>query len=67
LARNPVKDILPLENLQAGSRLLLYDIEGRLVKTQQAHASSVQIDLSDLPAGVYLLRTGKYLVRFVKL
>ena len=67
LARNPVKDILPLENLQAGSRLLLYDIEGRLVKTQQAHASSVQIDLSDLPAGVYLLRTGKYLGRFVKL
>lgn len=67
LARNPVKDLLPLENLETGSRLLLYNIEGRLVKTQQAHASSVQIDLSDLPAGVYLLRTGKYLVRFVKL
>jgi len=67
LARNPVKDILPLENLEAGSRLLLYNIEGRLLKTQQVHASSAQIDLSDLPAGVYLLRTGKYLIRFVKL
>ncbi len=66
LARNPVKDQLPLENLEAGSRLLLYDTEGRLIKTQEAKASSEQIDLNGLPAGVYLLRTGKYLIRFVK-
>lgn len=67
VARNPVKDLLPLENLETGSLLLLYDVEGRLVKAQQAHASSEQIDLNGLPAGVYMLRTGKYLIRFVKL
>ncbi|MCK9300451.1 MAG: T9SS type A sorting domain-containing protein [Bacteroidales bacterium] len=66
LARNPVKESLVLENLEVGSSLLLYDSEGRLIKKQQAHASSEQIDLSGLPAAVYLLRTGKHLIRFVK-
>ncbi|MDD2559428.1 MAG: T9SS type A sorting domain-containing protein [Bacteroidales bacterium] len=66
LARNPVKDYLPLENLEVGNSLLLYDNEGRLIKKQKVSSSSEQIDLSGLPAGVYLLRTGQDLIRFVK-
>ncbi len=66
LARQPIRDQVLLNNLEVGMDLVLYDIQGRLIKKQLATSDSEQIDLQGLPPGVYLLRAGKCLIRFVK-
>lgn len=54
---NPVNNFL---NIDGGQRLIqnleLYDLAGRLIKSQQPGISSLTVDLSDVNAGVYLLK-----------
>ena len=66
LARNPVSNQLKLENLKTGGNLVIYDTEGRTLKKLSIGSSSLLIDISDFPAGVYMLKTEKSLIRFIK-
>lgn len=54
---NPVTDVLHVLLPPAAQRLTVYDILGQVVVEQnvEANKSQVSIDLSDLPAGIYLL------------
>lgn len=51
--------------IKPGSRLMVYNILGELVKTTTA-TQNRQIDLDDLPDGVYLIRCGNQTLRYVK-
>ena len=49
--------ILSNENLR------MYNLVGSLVKTQAVYSTRVQVDLSNLPAGIYLLKYGSHTER----
>lgn len=53
---NPVSNILNLSDSQEISSVELYNIFGQNVKFLKTSATSVQVDMSDLPSGVYLVR-----------
>lgn len=52
---NPATDWIQVKNLTSESHLLLYDMTGKLVHQQKSTGSSTQIQVSDLPAAMYLL------------
>ncbi len=49
---NPTNGHITIEGMPEGGRIELYDATGRLVKT----STKPQINISDCPAGVYILR-----------
>ena len=59
---NPAKDfvILEFETLHESERVQIFDIRGRRVKTAEAGAGKkqMQIDVSDLSEGTYIIRLG---------
>ena len=59
---NPAKDfvILEFETLHESERVQIFDIRGRRVKTAEAGAGKkqMQIDVSDLSEGTYMIRFG---------
>ena len=59
---NPAKDfvILEFETLHESERVQIFDIRGRRVKTAEAGAGKkqMQIDVSDLSEGTYIIRFG---------
>ena len=59
---NPAKDfvILEFETLHESERVQIFDIRGRRVKTAEAGAGKkqMQIDISDLSKGTYIIRFG---------
>ena len=53
---NPTAETLVVEGLPAeDGQVRLYDQQGKLVKTGAADAARTTLDVSDLPAGTYLL------------
>ena len=53
---NPTAETLVVEGLlTADGQVRLYDQQGQLVKTSSADAARTTLDVSDLPAGTYLL------------
>lgn len=54
---NPVLDVLRVQiNGTDKAELLLYDLTGKLQKRADSISGGTQIDLSDLPVGVYMLQ-----------
>ena len=53
---NPVKDKLLLESVETLENVEVYNILGALVYTQKAQANRMEVDLSALPQGTYLIR-----------
>lgn len=53
LAPNPAADKTVLSGISNGTRVLLTDMNGRMVKTYMANSSSLTIDLSSVAAGIY--------------
>ena len=51
---NPVKDILTIESSCKNPKIQIFNITGRLVF--ESHTSDSEIDIKDLPAGLYLLK-----------
>jgi hypothetical protein len=67
---NPAQDVIYIEN---NSRVLSYEIisiEGNLIKTINNPDKIIEVDISDLARGIYLIRahskTNSVVVRFVK-
>jgi hypothetical protein len=51
---NPVVDKLYFKNISTGARILIYDLQGKMVMTEEL--SSDNIDITDLPGGIYLVK-----------
>jgi hypothetical protein len=54
---NPVQDILTIENINVEENVTstIYDISGKEVRTFSVIKPSVQVDISELPAGIYFI------------
>ncbi|WP_395062994.1 T9SS type A sorting domain-containing protein [Flavobacterium sp.] len=70
---NPVKDIINLRNAQATSvsNITVTDINGRIIKNLEVdNLSEVQINVSELNAGIYFMNitsdSGKAVKKFIK-
>ena len=56
---NPAREQVTIEGLAPGTRVMLYDLRGALVAETLAGESHVAtIDLTDLPAGRYIVQAG---------
>jgi hypothetical protein len=52
---NPVIDVLTIETIKTAS-ITIYDFSGRKIKMQKFCNENINLDLSDLPPGIYFLR-----------
>ena len=62
---NPAKESIRLKGIESNSEVLFYNVLGMMVKTVNANAEQ-EINVSDLAAGVYTVRCGHQVLRFVK-
>ncbi|WP_192579148.1 T9SS type A sorting domain-containing protein [Dyadobacter aurulentus] len=53
---NPAIDFVKIKALPAGSRVEIFDVSGRLVKTVITEVGDEQIDIQSFASGTYLLR-----------
>lgn len=59
-------DRLTIQGASEGSAISIYNTEGKLLLTKKASAEAENVDLSSLPAGIYMLKVNKSVVKFVK-
>ena len=62
---NPAKESIRLKGIESNSEVVIYNTLGMMVKTVNANAEQ-EINVSDLAAGVYTVRCGHQVLRFVK-
>jgi len=53
---NPARDQLNYNNLSLFKQVLFYDIQGKLISSQELMGGQNRIDISGLPKGLYVLR-----------
>ena len=53
---NPVKDILNISGKSNVSKVEIFELSGKQIRSEKADAKNVQINLSALPSGLYLLK-----------
>ena len=53
---NPVKDKLIISKISQNASITVYDMQGKLIKTQTLKSDSATLDLSCLDSGVYILK-----------
>lgn len=61
-----VDGMLRLTGCAGGTQIDVFDGGGRRVRSVVAGSGSVTVDVSGLPAGVYVLRAGRAAVKFMK-
>ena len=62
---NPANDCIYLEGIEANSEVRIYNTMGALVKVVNANANE-EIGIGDLSNGLYVVRCGNAMMRFVK-
>jgi hypothetical protein len=62
---NPASDILTISNCLRGN-VQIFDITGREVLSAKATTSTLRLDISHLPQGVYFLKSGADTLKLVK-
>lgn len=63
---NPATDELNILKYTESAIISIYDINGKLVKTENNSASECKISLKELPTGIFIIKLGNYYQRFVK-
>mgnify|MGYP001021162602 CR=1 FL=1 len=62
---NPAHEYFTLES-EIGSRITIFDIQGKIVKSLIAESIQQTINIGDLRSGVYMVRSGNGLSKLVK-
>ncbi|MEP7233850.1 MAG: T9SS type A sorting domain-containing protein [Ignavibacteriota bacterium] len=62
---NPANNILRVRTNQSPGRIFLFDALGRTLRQYEAKTEEIEIDLSDLENGQYVIRIGKINKRFI--
>jgi len=52
---NPASEIINIQNLDADTKINLFDSSGRLLYQSETHNSDVDIDISKLNSGLYFI------------
>ena len=63
---NPVRDALTLRNLEGTASVRIFTLDGRLVKSFEITENQI-VDISELPAGLYLLNVDSKTLKMMKL
>ena len=63
---NPVNDVFMLRNLASTQTVSIYAIDGRLVKSFEATEGQT-VSISELPVGLYLVKTQSCTLKMIKL
>ena len=66
LSPNPTHDAIILHNLNGKETIQIYALDGRLVKSAEVTGGQL-IDISDLPNGLYLVKTELCTLKMIKL
>ncbi|MCC6186513.1 MAG: T9SS type A sorting domain-containing protein [Chitinophagaceae bacterium] len=53
---NPASEVLHIQGAGIGSSIALYDVQGRLVKSDIVNSASLSINIADVAAGNYILK-----------
>ena len=61
-----VYDVLHIANLEPGTEIVVYDAHGKVVMTTVAEQATADLQARSLRGGVYLLKAGRQVVKFVK-
>jgi len=63
---NPVQTNLTVSGVNKDIKINLFDLKGTLLQSIPAQDNSTNIDVSSLPAGLYLLQIREQVVKFIK-
>ena len=66
LSPNPVHNFVVFHNLVGSQFVSIYGLDGRVVKSLEA-TEGQRIDISDLPIGLYLVKTQSCTLKMIKL
>lgn len=66
LSPNPTHDAFMLRNLHGKQSISIYALDGRLVKSAEVSEDQL-IDISNLPIGLYLVKTESCTLKMIKL
>ena len=66
LSPNPVHDAFMFRNLNGKEALHIYALDGRLVKSTEV-SENQYVDISELPIGLYLVKTERQTFKMIKL
>ncbi|ERJ99095.1 T9SS type A sorting domain-containing protein [Hoylesella pleuritidis] len=58
--------VLNVEGTSPGQLLCVYDIQGKVTQSILVNSVSCQLDISNLNTGIYLLKAGYEIIKFVK-
>lgn len=62
---NPAKDAIRIEGLVENSEVRIYDVVGTLIKVVNID-NNEEISISEMPAGLYIVRSGNVMLKFTK-
>ncbi|MGC9343250.1 MAG: T9SS type A sorting domain-containing protein, partial [Bacteroidales bacterium] len=62
----PATDFLVVKGLETGVSFDIIDITGSVVRSVEMNQPEMRLNISDLDAGVYFIRTGSEFAKFVK-
>ncbi len=64
--KQPVDGRLVIEGLAAGVPVFIYDTTGKMILRTIATEGMTILDISSLKRGIYLIKTGKQIIKFIK-
>ena len=64
--KQPVDGRLVIEGVVAGVPVFIYDTTGKMILRTIATEGMTILDISSLKRGIYLLKTGKQIIKFIK-
>lgn len=64
--KNAVNKEFSIEGLEPGTEIIIYNADGKQVLTARASEDFTTLKMSSLKKGVYLMKAGKQVVKFIK-
>ena len=63
---NPVQDVLYVEGVEENTEIRIFNVKGVLFQTTIAKEKVVQLNVSMLQQGMYILQAGNQAIKFIK-
>ena len=63
---NPCRDRLQIEGVEEGEKISIYNLQGQLVRQNVGCKVQNYLPIEDLSSGVYILKYGDRMARFIK-
>ena len=63
---NPVTEVLIVQNITNGESVYIFDAYGNLLFKERVIEGTANLDVSNLPTGIYFVRNGISSTKFIK-